>query len=394
MIVEIIYWTSALIIVHSYIIYPVVLWVLSINKPDNTPAYTATEQLPHISILMSLYNEETVITEKIKSIYASDYPADKFEVIVGSDASTDRTNEIVAQLVTEFKTLRFTAFITRQGKGNIINHIKEQSTGSILIITDANVIFDTKTLNELSRSFKNPKIGLVDTNMINKGISADGISIQESSYISREVMIKNRESRIWGTMMGPFGGCYAIRRELYKPVPSTFLVDDFYINMKVFEQGKKAINNLRAKVFEDVSNNLRDEFRRKVRIATGNFQNLCEFRKLLWSPIRGLSFCLISHKVMRWFVPFILIIAFLCNVLLISKLLYLYLFAAYVFTIAIPAIDYGLRKLQINIVILRFITHFYSINIALLIGFYKFMKGVKTNVWQPTKRNQAHESGI
>jgi hypothetical protein len=95
---------------------------------------------------------------------------------------------------------------------------------------------------------------------------------RKKAYISREVLIKQHESILWGTMMGPFGGCFAIRSELYEPVPKNFLVDDFYINMKVLEKGYQCINNLNALVFEDISNNLSDEFKRKVRISTGNFQ--------------------------------------------------------------------------------------------------------------------------
>jgi hypothetical protein len=243
--------------------------------------------------------------------------------------------------------------------------------------------------------------------MINsrESIATEGISVQESAYISREVKIKNYESRIWGTMMGPFGGCFAIRKELYFKVPQNFLVDDFYINMKVLEKEKKAINYLNAWVFEDVSNNLNDEFRRKVRIATGNFQNLKVFSHFLCylvgaipkQPLQkrnfyfGLAFSFFSHKILRWFGPFFILMAIACSIALYQISLYKYLFLLFCFSLILPIIDFLLRKLNIHIVPLRFITHFYSMNVALLSGFFKYLKGVKTNVWQPTKRNQSQK---
>jgi cellulose synthase/poly-beta-1,6-N-acetylglucosamine synthase-like glycosyltransferase len=190
-------------------------------------------------------------------------------------------------------------------------------------------------------------------------------------------------------MMGPFGGCFALRKELFKPVPSNFLVDDFYICMKVIEQKYKAINNLNAIVYEDVSNNLSDEFKRKIRIATGDFQNMKEFASFLWPPYKGLAISFLSHKILRWITPLFIITAFVSNLFLFSELqFYAYTLLFFCFLCFLPFIDYLLKKIQIHIIFLRFITHFLSMNIALMIGMFKFLKGVKSNVWKPTKRNQ------
>ncbi len=161
---------------------------------------------------------------------------------------------------------------------------------------------------------KTSKIGLVDTNMVNRGMKEEGISYQEKAYISREVRIKDHESRLWGAMMGPFGGCYAIRKEDYAQVPANFLVDDFYINMSIFEKGKLAINDVHAIVFENLPDELKVEFRRKVRIGTGNFQNLRKFWRLIFTSRYGFAF--LSHKVVRWFGPFFLLIALAANIYL------------------------------------------------------------------------------
>ena len=402
-ILQIIFWFSILIILHSYVLYPLILFVFNKKNKDEL-FYTEKDELPKVSILISIFNEESVIAEKIDSILKSEYPADKIQILIGSDNSTDKSNEIVEKYAEKIKFLQFFPFKERQGKPGVINNIYQHANGEIIILTDANVFFAPKTIFEVAKYFKNPKVGLVDTHMINKGLVKNGISIQESAYISREVKIKNAESNIWGTMMGPFGGCYAIRNELYKPVPSNFLVDDFYINMKILQKGYRAVNNLDAYVFEDVSNNLYDEFRRKIRIATGNFQNLQQFKRFLigifgLNPLKnvknphistfGLSFSFISHKVLRWIIPFFIIIIFICNIFLLDKFIYQLSFIGLLSSFLIPLIDILLKKKNINISILRFITHFYSMNIALIIGFFRYSKGVKSGVWQPTKRNQA-----
>ena len=385
----IIFIISIVLVGYSYIVFPIVLSLFSINKKPNSNTFLKTDDLPFISIIISAFNEEKVIETKIKSIYQTSYPIEKIEILIGSDCSSDNTNNIINELKNEYKQISFFEYSVRRGKANVVNDLVEQAKGEILILTDANVFFENETIFELVKHFKNDEIGLVDTNMQKSNMKVEGISIQETKYINWEVKIKNKEGLIWGSMMGPFGGCFAIKKALYAPVPSTFLVDDFFINMKVFEKNKKAINELNAIVFEDVSNDLKEEIRRKKRIATGNFQNLIHFKKLLFSATPGISFCFISHKVIRWLVPFLIIIAFISNIFLASEFYYFkILLLLQVIIFSLPLFDFLLKKLTIHITILRFSTHFISMNIALMLGFFKFIIGVKSGIWQPTKRNQ------
>lgn len=387
-IIKILFWLAIIAIVHSYIAYPTILTSLYFFKKNKPQSKFDSYKTPFVSILMSVYNEQDVLNNKIESVFNTNYPYEKIEVLVGSDASTDQTDKILNKLTSKYKNLQFFSFNKRQGKPNIINQLVDKARGEILILTDANVIFDNTTIQNLTKPFFDKKVGLVDARMINREFKKEGISMPEKAYISREVNIKHKESILWGTMMGPFGGCFAVRSNLYSKVPDNYLVDDFYINMRVLEKGKKAINNLDAIVYEDVSNNLKDEFRRKVRIATGNFQNLKQFKHLLCPPTKALSFSFLSHKVLRWFGPFFLLTVFLSNLFLLGNIFYRYLFYLQCIIIVLPFIDFLLRKINLHIIILRFITHFYSMNFALFIGFFKYLKGVKTNVWQPTKRNQ------
>ncbi len=389
MIALVFFWLPVIMLTYSYIVYPFLLRVLSRRRTPNNIVYSITEDLPAVTILMAVHNEQEVLREKISSIIDNNYPPGKLRILVGSDESTDKTNAILEEMSSSISHLRCFYFSHRRGKALIINELAGISPEGILIITDANVVMGKDTIYHLVKHFKNSKIGLVDSNMMHKGLKDDGISVPENAYISREVRIKYDESLIWGTMMGPFGGCYAIRKKLYCDVPDLFLVDDFFINMKVITSGHKAIIEPEAVVTEDVSNSLKDEFRRKIRIAAGNFQNLSYFFRHIFSGIPGLSFSFISHKVLRWFGPFFLISVFISTLWLSREnTFYQYALALQISVLMLPLIDYLLGKIKIHIIILRFITHFISMNFALLVGFVKFLRGVKTNVWQPTRRNQ------
>ncbi len=374
---------------QTYVFYPLILRVISRSKTQNTQVYTPNDMdLPSVAIIFAAYNEEEVIREKLKSSLDTDYPKDKISIYVGSDASTDKTDEIVRSFQEENSNVHLKVFAGRTGKAGIINALIKEVEAEILVLTDANVMFTKNTLYQLIKHYKNPSIGLVGGNILNPDVKKDGISGQEKAYLSQENVIKYWEGITWGAMIGATGGVYSIRKKYYSPVPDKFIVDDFYITMKVLEKKGKAINELHAICFEDVSNQISEEFRRKSRISVGNFQNLGKFRKLI-NPFKGPGFAFLSHKVLRWCGPFFIIAALICSGFLAIELpLYRWLFWGQVGTIAIPVLDLALRKLKIHFIGFRFISHFYLMNLALMIGFFQYISGVKSNVWTPTKRFQ------
>jgi len=399
-----IFWICLFLIFHTYILFPAILHILTFlrkRKTEETEGPPGEKEPPFLSVLIAAYNEEEVIEAKIQSVLSSDYPFSRLEILAGSDHSSDRTSEILLKLGRAHPQLKIIVFEERTGKPGVINHLATQAKGDVLVITDANVMLDPHTLKNLSASFRETEVGLVDTRMINTSLKKDGISHQEKFYIGREVRIKHQESILWGSMMGPFGGCYAVRKEIYTPVPSHFLVDDFYVNMSVLRQGYKCISNISANVYEDVSNDLKEEFRRKTRISAGNFQNLQRFRSLLLSRSPGVAFCFLSHKVIRWMVPLLVIITLGTSIYLgiqhyihsaesfsPANNLYLLFALLQLIFISVPLIDLILRKIGIHVLPLRFISHFVLMNLALLAGFFRFTGGIKSNVWQPTRRNQ------
>lgn len=388
LLLEILFWTAFLLIAHCYLLYPLFTQIIGRKFKNNTLVFFEKDNLPTVSILMAAHNEEAVIQAKIESILNANYPASKIEILIGSDCSTDKTNSIIEQNAKDDVRFQFFAFENRTGKIGIINYLQKKATGEILLLTDANVILQNNTLFELVKHFKNPEISLVDSFMKHRNLRPDGISYQESNYISQEVNTKHAEGKIWGSLMGPFGGCFAIRNEDFKPVPNNFLVDDFYTCMQVLRAKKRCISEKNAIVLEDVSNNLQTEFNRKIRISAGNFQNLSKFWPLLFR-FNGTSFAFFSHKVLRWLTPFfILFILLVFPYLLEFKENYRY-FGLFLFVMfAGLGFDFVLKKLNVHFTFLRFLTHFTSMNIALFIGFFRYLKGIKSSVWQPTERNQ------
>lgn len=385
---QVLFWIAVFAMFHSYVLYPFILKFFTLGKKLDYKEYSPQDDLPLLTVMMSVYNEEVVIGQKIKSIFESDYPKEKIEVLVGSDCSTDSTNQQLKELTAIYPNLKFFEYHERQGKIGTMNTLLDMAQGEIIVSTDANVMLDKNTLFELVRYFKDEKVGLVDTRMKNTRIQHDGISFQESFYIGHEVMVKHREGLLWGTMIGPFGGCFAIRKDLYKKPHFNTLVDDFFISMQVLRQGGRCLNNLESVVYEDVSNLISEEFRRKVRIATGNFQNLKEFGGLLWPIYKPVAFAFLSHKVIRWLGPLFILLAIVSIPFLMNIYLYQFIAMAMGVVFLIPLFDYLLRSVGINFKLFRFVTHFFSMNIALMLGFFKYLKGVESNVWQPTQRNQ------
>ena len=397
----IIFWFCVYCLLHSYVLYPLLLKIVASKKANNQVIYVDDKEMPTVSFVMSLYNEASVIEQKLQTIVASDYPSQKLQVYIGSDCSSDATNAIVEQFAKEHSQFHFFPFEQRRGKPSVINDLiqkarKQQNNSQehILIISDANVMLESFTIRELAKHFKNAAIGLVDSNIQNpKAVSFDeeGIAKSEKNYISREVFIKHLEGKAWGRTMGPLGGCYAIRANLFEPVPANFLVDDFYIAMKVFEKGGLAINELEAVCYESVPSDMKEEFRRKTRISAGNFANLATFKHLLWPPMSSMSFAFLSHKVLRWYGPFFILMSYLCLAILsfiFENQFYTGLFILQSFGLfGVPLLDWFLKKVNLNVVILRYITYFNAMNLALFNGFFKYLKGVQNGIWQPTKRD-------
>ncbi len=377
---------GAVFLLYSYLIYPVLLQYLLKQKKAITTY--SSDSLPNLSIIIAAHNEENVLRDKLESILDSNYPIEQIEVLIGIDASTDLSALIAEEYQKKFASCQVFEFKERQGKIKIVNALVPKAINEFIVLTDANVLFTKDTLLHLQAPFSDAQIGLVDSTMKHYGVKDTGISVPESAYIAGEVNLKEAEGKLWGAMMGPFGGCFAFRKQCFEPIPTHFLVDDFYINMICIEKGMKCITQSEAIVLEDVSNDLLIEFKRKIRISSGNFQNLKRFWALLFK-FNAVSFTFFSHKVLRWILP-VFLIGMVFHIInhqdqsLFYQILYFGLLLIPISFI----VDFIARKRDVHLVWLRFIIHFVSMNLALFIGLIRFFGGIRSSVWQPTKRHQ------
>jgi len=348
-------------------------------------SYSQNDELPAVAILVAAYNEEKVIAEKIHSVFNSHYPPQKIKLFIGSDASTDQTDKIVADLCKQYSNLQLVKFSGRVGKISIVNELQSLCEEDILIMSDANVIFTPDTIFNLMSYFKDEQVGIVAANIHKQSQHNTGISLQEKMYLSLENKVKAAESNAFDLIMGAEGGCYAIRNNLFSKVPSKFNVDDFYITFQVLLKNSKVLFNEDAVCNEDVPGAMEDEYRRKVRISSGNFQNLFFFKNILFSFWKPFGFAFLSHKVLRWFTPFFILLSLISSGLLMMKSPIFY--TLFLLQLALIFLAFSNYFVKLNNPILKFITHFYFMNLALLHGFFRFISGIKTSIWQPVERN-------
>ncbi|HMW38945.1 MAG: glycosyltransferase [Saprospiraceae bacterium] len=383
------------LLIHSYLIYPGIVALLYFFKLKKSVEQPGSNSLPNLCCIIPAYNEEKVIASKIQSVLDCDYPGEKLQILVGSDQSSDSTAEIVDQFVQRDSRIQFFNFQTRRGKPQVLNDLvqialrtRPQDSDLVIVFTDANVMLEYHTLQRLAATFNNPRIGLCDSRMISVDTLEDNISGSEEHYLQLESQLKYWEGFLWGCMMGPFGGCYAVRANLVPILPENILVDDFYVSMKVIEQGYQTRSAPDAMAFEKLPGQLTEEFRRKERISAGNMQNLFYFVHLLTHSF-PVSFAFISHKIIRWTGPVWLILAMISSLMLsLNNFLaysWIFLFMLVVFFI-VPWVDRELGKAGIHLKPFRRISYFAWMNLALLMGLFKYLGGVRSSIWQPTQR--------
>ncbi len=389
LVIKILFWISAILLIYNYLIYPLILFIIHYFSKNHKCQKPNIDFYPNVSIIIAAHNEELVISDKLASIINGDYPLDKIEILIGSDNSTDNTNAILSEWAEKYSFIKPYYFTQRQGKIAILNKLIPQANNEILILTDANIIFSPKTIMELVIYFSNPQIGFVDSRIININNNTDGITLPEQQYISIESKIKEYEGCIWGKTMGSFGGCYAIRKDLFSPIPEDKLVmDDLYICLNILKNKFWGIYARDAIVYEKTTADMKIEYNRKIRIAAGAIQNLFIFSSILLK-FNALSFCFFSHKVLRWLGPFFLIIIILFSIIIATtgNWLFILLSSIIVLSILITLIDRFILYPHNKIFkIFRFITHFYLANLATLMGWIRVIRGTKNSIWTPTPR--------
>jgi cellulose synthase/poly-beta-1,6-N-acetylglucosamine synthase-like glycosyltransferase len=377
--VEVLFWMASFLIIYTYFLYPGILYFASAlqESEDVAPKGGA---LPFVSVIISAYNEKKIIKEKLDNLFGTDYPFEKIEFIVGSDGSNDGTNEILQK--TSSRNFRPFLFAERRGKAVVVNELMTKAQGDIIVFSDANTFYTPQTVGRLVERFSDENIGGVCGELVLESDMKTGSEKGELSYWKYETFLKGLESRI-RTILGATGGVYAIRKSLFSPLPTNKgVTDDLLIPLEIARKGSRVVYEPSALAFEKTTGFVADEFRRKVRIGAQVFNTLSEFSGLL-SPRYGfVSFALWSHKILRWIVPFLLLMIFGTNLFLAGQgLLYQAALWFQFLFYALALLGFIFERVKLHIKSLTYPYYFVSMNAALLVGFLKSMTGGQTSTW-------------
>ena len=309
---KLIFWACFLLIAYTYFLYPILLfqiyvlaqvhrdWNFLSKRVDRRARNLSREALPAVSMVIPAFNEEAHLAEKIANLHTINYPPGKLEVIFVSDGATDGTNEILkARAEPEWRLI---ILPERGGKANALNQAVRQARNEILIFSDACTLFSPESLQKLARHFSDPRIGVVCGSLQFRGTAESKLT--EGIYWKYESMLRLMEARLGATLTAS-GAIYALRRECYLPLDSDTLIEDFVIPMKARGAGYKVLYDPEVTATEFAASTVEGEFARRVRLAVGSFRALGTLLCVRLDPMTYLAF--ISHKVLRWLVPFLLI---------------------------------------------------------------------------------------
>jgi cellulose synthase/poly-beta-1,6-N-acetylglucosamine synthase-like glycosyltransferase len=366
------------LIALTYVVYPI--WQLIF--PGKPIDFTGDFTPPPVSVVFAAYNESSIIEAKIRSIYRTNYPIELLSVWIGSDLSSDGTDDIIRNLQSEFPQLNLHVNEARSGKSATINLLIERTTAEVIIATDANILFKETTIEELVRPIALQKATAVaGTLAYEAGGITNSTATNEKAYLSLENAIRRAESRKHGICFGMEGGLYSMRKSYWKPIPPNTFMEDFFQTVQLIARDQKVLFNEAAIGLEDVSSSLREEYKRKIRISIGNWQNLIRFYPLLFKHPYPFGILFLMHKVLRWLTPHLYLLAIVAGLFTSQWLV------TSIVLIGLPVSQFILMYFGLATPL----AYFYAMNAALFIGFLRYLKGVKSSVWQPTKRNQ-HES--
>jgi cellulose synthase/poly-beta-1,6-N-acetylglucosamine synthase-like glycosyltransferase len=333
-----------------------------------------------VTLVVAAYNEEGCIAEKIRNSLALDYPADRLEVLIGSDGSTDRTEDEVRAF--DDRRVRLCAG-PRAGKAGVLNRCIPIAQGDIVILSDANTRIDPAAVKRLVSHFEDPEIGAVCGKL--RLYNPTKKDFEESAYWSYESLLKLYEGKR-GAVIGANGGLYAIRRSLFSQLPPSTVCDDFVIPMRVLENGYRVVYESDAVALEQTTEDYRKEFGRRARIAAGNFQSLKLFASLL-SPAAGFrAFAFWSHKVLRWCAPALMALVLVANAFLLGRGFYRITFGAQLLFYGMALAgrrDWFKGKLR---KVASAAYYFTTLNLALAVGFWRFLRGSQNPAWERTAR--------
>jgi len=376
------FWISAAAIIYAYLGYPLAVWLLARLRRREIMGGPIT---PRVSVVIACHNEEQNIASRISNLLESDYPLELLELVIVSDGSTDRTVEIARSF--SANGVRVISYEGRRGKAVALNVGVESASGEIIVFADARQTFEPGAIKALAANFQVSDVGAVSGELLLNGGSSvsEGVGL----YWKYEKWIRRSES-LAGSMIGATGAIYAIRRELWGPLPENTILDDVYTPMRIALTGKRVVFDEAARAHDTASESASHEFRRKVRTLTGNYQ-LCQLMPRLLIPSGLLTFQFWSHKLMRLAAPIFMLMLLVSNLLIAAprsgELFYQATFAAQLaFYIGVVAGGFLLKRNR-KVRLLNIAYVFSMMNAAAFLGLLYFVFG-KRNVWTRGTKEQ------
>ena len=368
-----VFWLSVGGVIYPYFGYPLILAALASLRRRGVESTGA--ELPTVSMIIPVYNEASRIARKVTNTLALDYPADRLEVLVVSDGSTDDTVAQVRSLAPSIGVIELPA---RAGKAGALNAGLARAANEVLLFSDASIELEPASLRRLVRPFADPQVGCVS------GEDRIAGSGGEAAYGRYELFLRQLESRVH-SIVGASGSFYAQRRRLCQPFVEG-LAPDFLSVLRTVEQGARALSESTAVGTMTAVKDPGEEFERKTRTVIRGLTTLFAYGHLL-NPLRygTFAFALWSHKVMRWLAPAFMVSALLSALVLAGSPWYLAALVAQVAFYALAAASARWAGVDRRLVG-KLALYFTSVNVAILLAWWRYLRGVRQELWTPSQR--------
>jgi poly-beta-1,6-N-acetyl-D-glucosamine synthase len=392
MLLKLLFWFSLLIVAYSYIGYGIVLYVLvrlkkafSHRKQEQRPP----AEDPAVSLVVSAFNEEEFIERKIQNSLELDYPADKLQIIFITDGSTDRTPEIVGQ----YPVIQLLHEPERRGKGAAMNRAIGFVRTPLVIFSDANTLLNKEGVRNITRHYADPRVGgVAGEKKIISAARDKAAGSGEGIYWKYESFLKKLDAG-FHSVVGAAGELFSVRTALFEPVERNAVIEDFVLSLQVCMKGYVVQYEPGAYAMETASANMKEEQKRKVRIAAGAFQAMIILKGLFnifKYPL--LSFQFISHRILRWTLcPLCLVILLAANIALAmigSGDFYLVFLCLQIVFYTFAGIGWALANRNVRVKLLYIPYYFLFMNLAVFIGFWRFIRRKQSVLWEKSARQQ------
>lgn len=386
------FWIAFAIIFYTFIGYGILLYFLIVIKRlmvgRREQSYLSNDNWPTVSFVVAAYNEEYILDEKIVNSLGLDYPPHLIQYIFVTDGSSDSSPEIVKK----YPQITLLHQPQRNGKLVAMERAIKHTTGEILIFSDANTILNNVSIKEICKHYQQNKVGAVAGEKKVISNKLDDAAGSESMYWKYESKLKKWDSELC-TVVGAAGELFSVRKSLYVPVPKNSIIDDFMISMRIVEKGYKIVYEPKAYAMEYSSESVKEEYKRKVRIAAGGIQSIIWLRKMLLPfPQIIVWFQYISHRVLRWTItPFFMIALLLVNTFIVWKFgaqlpLYQFIWVMQLLFYCLALLGWYLEHQSIKIKALFIPYYFCMMNTAVIMGIFRYFSGKQSVKWDKAKR--------